>query len=337
MYFRLNWHIEIGDFRLGFLDSVEIHKSVDLLADTCSIKLPATINNKAIKADKINEIEGKVRRGDKVKVFLGYDKETFTDNDLPEFEGYLLNVATDDGSIIFTCEDDLFLMRKTVADKQFKKADVKQIAQYLISETQSGLLLNCSLTIDYDKFVISKATAYDVLKKLQEETKGNIYIKKNEAGVGVLNIHPPYIEKHGEVYYSFQENIEKSDLKYKSKEDKRLQVEVENTGKDGKKIVATAGTTGGDKITVKGYGLSKEAMQLLADAEYKRRMYEGFEGSITTWLIPFAEPGYSAHIYDEDYAFKKGTYYTTAVTTTLDGSGGGVRKVQLGIKLVGNG
>jgi len=337
MYFKISWHIEVGDYRLGMLDNVDIHKSVDLLADTCTIKLPATVNNKAIKADRINEIEGKVKRGDKVKVFLGYDKDLFGKEDVPEFEGYLLNIGTDDGSIIFNCEDDLFLMRKAVADKQFKNATVKQIAEYLVSETKCGLLINCSLTINYDKFVISKATAYDVLKKLQDETKGNIYIKKNAAGVGVLNIHPPYIEKHGEVYYSFQQNIEKSDLKYKSKEDKKLEVEVENTGKDGKKIVVTSGTTGGDKITIKGYGLSKSAMQILADAEFKRRMYEGFEGSITTWLIPFIEPGYTAHIEDEDYEFKNGAYYTTAVTTTVDGSGGGVRKVQLGIKLIGNG
>lgn len=337
MYYKLSWQIEVGEFNLGFLDSVEVHSSVDLLADTCIIKLPATINNKAIKADRVNEIEGKIKRGDKVKVFMGYDKNNFTATDKPEFEGYLLNVSTDDGSIILNCEDDLFLMRKVVADKQFKNTGIKEIAQYLISQTGSGLLLNCSLTINYDKFVISQATAYDVLKKLQDETKGNIYIKKNADGVGVLNIHPPYLEKHGDVHYSFQHNIEQSDLKYKTKEDKRLEVEVENTGKDGKKIVVKAGTTGGDKITIKGYGLSADAMQQLADAEYKRRMYEGFEGSITTWLIPFVAPGFSAHITDEDYNFKKGIYYTTAVTTSMSGSGGGVRKVQLGIKLVGNG
>jgi hypothetical protein len=337
MFFKLKWQIEIGDYFLGFLDNVDIHRSVDLLADTCSIKLPATINNKAIKADRVNEIEGKIKRGDKIKVYLGYDKDFFTEKDTPEFEGYLLNINTDDGSIVLNGEDDLFLMRKPVKDKQFKNTGLKQIAEYLIAETKCGLLLNCSFTLQYDKFVISKATGYDVLKKLQEESKGNIYIKKNAAGVGVLNIHPPYIEKHGYVEYSFQKNIEKSDLKYKSAEDKRLEIEVENTGKDGKKITVVSGTTGGDKVTIKGYGLSAAAMQQLADAEYRRRLYNGFEGSITTWLIPYVEPGYSASISDDDYAFKTGIYYVTAVTTTMDGSGGGVRKVQLGIKLKGDG
>lgn len=337
MHFKISWHIEVGDYYLGFLESAEIHKSVDLLSDTAFIKLPATIDNKPIKADKINEVEGKIKRGDTVKIYLGYNKDVFTKKDRPEFEGYLLNILTDDGSIVLNCEDDLFLMRKPVADHQFKNTGVKEIANYLINQTGCGLLLNCTLTINYDKFVISKATAYDVLKKLLDETKANIYISKNPDGMGVLNIHPPYIEKHGNVDYSYQYNIEKSDLKYKAKDDKKILVEVENTGKDGKKITATSGTTGGDKVTIKGYGLSREAMQQLADAEFRRRQYEGYEGGITTWLIPHVEPGFSASIKDEDYPFKDGTYYVVAVTTTIDGSGGIVRKVQMGIKLAGNG
>jgi len=342
MHFRINWYISIGSYSLAILDSVEIHKSVDLLADTCTIKIPATAYNKPLPQNSSNElgdnISGKIKRGDLVKVFLAYNLPNDDWSKVkPEFEGYLLNINTDDGSIILNCEDDLFLMRVAVKDKQFKSTSIKEIAQYLISETKCGLKLNCSLNILYDKFVISKATAYDVLKKLQEETKGNIYIKKNTDGTGVLNIHPPYTEKHGYVDYSFQENIEKSDLKYKNASDKKLLIEVENTGKDGKKVVVTSGTTGGDKVTITGYGLSKSSMQILADAEYRRRQYDGFEGSITTWLIPYCEPGYTCTLTDEDYQYKNGSYYTPSVTTSLDGSGGGVRKIQMGIKVGSNG
>lgn len=317
----MDWHIEIGRYKLAMLDSVEIHKSVDLLADTCVIKLPATIYNQALKIEDANG-KDKIVRGDRVLVKLGYNG-----NLQEEFKGYLLNIGTDDGSITINCEDELFLLRKSVKDNEFKNKTVKQIAQYLLDETGHSLSLHCSLTIDYDKFVITKATAYDVLKKLQEETKGNIYIKD-----GMLNIHPPYIENHGYVAYSFQKNIEASDLKYKKAEDKSIQVIVENIGKDGKKKTITYGTTGGDKITIQGNGLSEKAMKILAGNEYSRQMYDGYEGSITTWLIPYVENGYSAQIKDDDYEYKDGTYYVTAVTTSMNGNGG-VRKVQLGKKL----
>jgi hypothetical protein len=322
------------------LDAVEIHKSVDLLADTCKIKLPATVNNKPVPQAKANElgddIKGQLKRGDKVKVWLGYDVDDFSDKK-PEFEGFLLNITTDDGSIEINCEDDLFLFRKAVKDKQFKSTGIKTIAEYLVTELQLNMKVNCSLTIEYDKFVIAKATGYDVLKKLQDETKGNIYIKTNEQGEAVLNIHPPFIEKHGYVDYSYQHNIEDGDLKYRTKEDRKVQVIIERTGRDGKTIKETFGTTGGEQETIKGDGMSKEAMLQTAQNRYNQRCYEGFEGSITTWLDPYVEPGYSASIEDEDYPFKNGSYYVTAVTTSMDGSGGGVRKVQLGIKLSGNG
>ena len=323
MHFNMDWHIEIGRYKLAMLDSVEIHKSVDLLADSCVIKLPASIYNQALKIEDING-KDKIVRGDGVLVKLGYNGKL-----QEEFKGYLLNIGTDDGSITINCEDELFLLRKAVRDKEFKNKTVKEIAQYLLVETglNVSLRLNCSLTIDYDKFVISKATAYDVLKKLQEETKGNIYIKN-----GALNIHPPYVENHGAVAYSFQVNIEQSDLKYKRAEDKKIEIVVESVGKDGKKKFFSYGTSGGDKKTVTGDGMSEKGIIEKAKNEYDLLIYDGYEGSITTWLIPYVENGYSATIKDEDYEYKDGTYYVTAVTTTMNNSGG-VRKVQLGKKL----
>jgi hypothetical protein len=341
---KISWEISIvhedketkADYSLGFLESVEIHKSVDVLADTCTIKLPVQLYNKAIpqtRADELgNDISGLIAVGDAIKVFIGYDMPDFS-NVPAEFEGFLQAINTDDGSIVLTCEDYLYLMRISVADKQFKNTSIKTIAQYLLSQVKADMVINCSLTINYEKFVISKATAYDVLKKIQEETKGNIYIRKNANGQWELNIHPPYVEKHGYVEYSYQENIEKSELKYKRESDRKLEITIERTGKDGKTIKQTFGKTGGDKETIKGNGMDETSLLQLAQNRYHQVCFDGFEGSLTAWLVPYVEPGYSAHITDEDYDYKDGSYYVTAVTTTVDGSGGGVRKVQLGIKL----
>lgn len=340
MFFKIGWDITIGEYKLGFLESAEIHRSVDLLADTAMIKIPATIANKAIKVDNENFIEGKIKRGDKITIKIGYNDSGLNASDAAEFEGYLLNINTDDGSIVINCEDDLFLMRKKVDDKQFKQVSLKTIADYLISNLGIDMVSDCSGYDDamyYDKFIIKDAQAYDVLKKLQDETKGNIYIKKNTDGVPVLHIHPPYIENHGYVNYSFQQNIEKSDLKYKSKEDRKVQITIKINGKDGKVSEAKYGDPGGENYTVDGYGMSKDALMTRAQNEYKMRAFDGYEGSITTWLIPYVEPGYSATITDDDYEYKDGTYYVTAVTTSIDGSSGIARKVQLGIKLVANG
>lgn len=318
----MDWDITIGGYMLAMLAGVEIHKSVDLLADTCIIRLPAFAANRAFR------IEQQIKRSDKVIVRLGYNREKHPGGILPvEFEGYLLSINTDGGELTLQCEDELFLLRKAVTDKEFKNKGVKEIAQYLVNQTKSGLKVNCSLNIDYEKFVITKATAYDVLKKLQEETKANIYLK-----AGVLHIHPPYIEKFGDVLYTFQDNIEESDLKYQRKEDKKIEVVISSVGKDGKKKTVKYGTTGGQQINREVSGFSEASMKQLAQREYTLNWYDGYEGSITGWLIPFVEPGYTADVKDEDYEFKNGKYYVTAVTTSFD-ENGGVRKIQLGIKV----
>lgn len=314
------YDIQIGNYKLGLLESVEIHKSVDLMADTAVVVVPGVVYNQSL------DIEEKVKVGDPVVIRLGYD-----DNLVTEFEGYLQRIDTDDNSLAFNCEDAIYLTRKPVKDKQFNKTTVKEIVEYCLS--QIGMKgLDCTYNITYEKFVIKNANAYDVLKKLQDDTKANIYMKGGE-----LNIHPAYVEKGGDVYFDFAINVEESDLKYRSKNDRNYEITVEGITLDGKKKTVTVGTTGGEKRTVKVFNvMSDVALKQRGLEEMKYLVYNGYEGSITGWLIPFVEPTYSAHIYDKEYEYKTGSYYVVSVTTTFD-ENGGVRKVELGRKLTGNG
>jgi hypothetical protein len=323
MYYNMDWEIEVGAYKLLLLDSVEVHKSVDLLADTCTIKLPAAQYGRAY------EIEDQIKRGDEVVVRLGYDGKL-----VEEFRGFLLSIGTDDGSLTLNCEDALFLLRKPLADKEMKGKNVKEIAQYLLDQAGGQMELSCDLGITYDKFVISKASAYDVLKKLQEDTLANIYLRwLADKQQWELNIHPLYSEKLGDVSYSFQQNIESSSLKYVRAQDKKVKITITTTGKDGREVTAEYGTTGGEEKREKRDGMSKASMMTLAKSMHDELCIDGYEGDITGWLIPYVEPTYSASIKDEDYEYKDGTYYVSSVTTTFDSSGG-VRKVQLSKRLV---
>lgn len=314
------YDIQIGDYKLGLLESVEIHKSVDLLADTAVIVVPGVVYNQSL------DVEDKVKVGDPVTIQLGYD-----DNLVTEFEGFLKRIDTDDSRLTFNCEDGIYQTRKPVANKQLNKTTVKEIAEYCLSEIGMSKL-NCTYNITYEKFVIMNANAFDVLKKIQDETKANIYFKGDE-----LNIHPAYVEKGGDVEYDFAVNIEKSDLKYRKQDDRKFEVTVEGIGLDGKKKTVVVGSAGGEKRTIKLFNVTNEAeLKKRGLEEMKYLTYEGYEGSITGWLIPFVEPTYSARIHDKEYEFKNGSYYVVSVTTTFS-ENGGVRKVQLGRKLTGNG
>jgi len=315
--YNMVWNISIGKYLLAMLDSVEITRSVEALSDTAIIILPGTAYNKAL------DIESKINVGDKVKIELGYDDKPVT-----EFEGYLQSIATDDGSIKLNCEDALFLFKKSLKNSEKVNISVKSLLEQLIKELNLPYSISCDYDFSYDKFVINNATGYDVLKKIQEEAKPNIYLKS-----GVLHIHPQYSEIFGTSIYDFGKNIEKSELVYKKEEDRKYLVTVESTDNTGKVIKVEAGSTGGESLNLKISGVSNEtSLRKMAEEALKMRSYTGYEGSFKTWLVPYCDAGYKATIIDSDYEYKNGSYYVIEVKTVFSKSGG-ERTIKIGKKI----
>lgn len=315
--YTLDFEVKIGEFYLGMVDSITIHKSVELLADTCEIVLPAARLNKAL------EVEEQIKRGDEVSVSIGYKEVGIKE----EFKGYLQRISTDGGSIKLFCEDDLFQFRKDLPNEELKKISLADLLSKVVKGIGKNYKVNCSYTWVYDKFVIRDATGYDVLKKVQEECGADIYLKD-----GVLHIHPPGEVVGKERFYDFAVNIEEAELSFRRAEDKKVKVVVKAIMPDGKVKEIEVGSTGGEKVEVKCHASDTASMKARGEAEVKRRTFDGYDGSITTWLIPECNPGDTASIHDGDYTYKDGTYFVRSVTTEFS-EGGGKRKVELGYRL----
>lgn len=315
--YTLDFEVKIGEFYLGMVESITIHKSVELLADTCEIVLPAARLNKAL------EVEEQIKRGDEVSVSIGYKEVGIKE----EFKGYLQRISTDGGSIKLFCEDDLFQFRKDLPNEELKKISLSDLLSKVVKGIGKNYKVNCSYTWVYDKFVIRDATGYDVLKKVQEECGADIYLKD-----GVLHIHPPGEVVGKERFYDFAVNIEEAELSFKRAEDKKVKVVVKAIMPDGKVKEIEVGSTGGEKVEVKCHASDTASMKARGEAEVKRRTFDGYDGSITTWLIPECNPGDTASIHDGDYTYKDGTYFVRSVTTEFS-EGGGKRKVELGYRL----
>ena len=179
----------------------------------------------------------------------------------------------------------------------------------------------------YNKFVINNATGYDVLKKVQEECGADIYLQDD-----TLHIHPPGEKVGVECFYDFSMNVEEDNLTYHRAEDKKIQVVVKALMPDGTVKEIETGSTGGDKIEIKCATNDEASMKARGELEVKRRSFDGYEGSITGWLIPVCRPGDSVTLHDADYPYKDGCYFVTAVTTEF-GKSGGKRKINLGFRL----
>lgn len=315
--YTMSYDIRVGHFKIGMLERVDIKKSVELLADTAEIVLPAAEYNKAL------SVENKLHRGDSVSIKIGYKESGLVE----EFRGYLQSVSTDSGSITLKMEDDLYTLRKEIPNETHKRVKLSELLASVLSAADSSLKVQCDYEWTYEKFVIYDATAYDVLKKVQEECAADIYIQD-----GTLHVHPPGAVIGQERLYDFSLNVEECNLTYRNAEDRKFKVVVKATMPDGTIKEVEVGSTGGNRIEVKCPTSDEESMKLRGEAELKRRSFDGYEGSITTWLIPECYPGDTAEIRDRDYPEKDGVYFVKSVTTEFS-KDGGKRNIELGFKL----
>ena len=314
----MKFDITVGDYKLGMVEKVEINRSVEQLADSAVVTLPGAEYNVAL------DVEQRLHRGDRIVINLGYDEIGM----VQEFEGWVQRIGTDNGAITLQCEDDLYLFRKALKDQQLLNVSLKSLLELVVEGVGGGFDIDCSYSWKYEKFVINSATGYDVLRKIQEESGADIYIQDK-----TLHVHAPGEKVGSTIYYDFAQNVQDCDLTYRRTEDRRVRVVVKALLPDGKVKEKEYGATGGDKVTVKCASSDDESMKLRGESEHKRLTFDGYDGNIVTWLVPYIKPGDKAVLHDRDYDYKDGSYFVRAVTTEFSADGGR-RTVELGYRLL---
>ena len=318
MIYRMSWEIRIGRYRLRTLDSVSISKSVENLADTAVVTLPAAHVNAVLR------VEEKIAEGDPIEIRLGYDDRLET-----EFKGYLNRISTDGGSLRLECEDELYMFRRPLRDEEHARISLYALLAAVVDQTDSTVEIDCDFDFTYEKFTIYKANGLDVLKKIQEETKADVYFAD-----GTLHLHAPYskIVNRKPIVFDFARNVEKEDLKYLSLKHKKIEIEVIYTDEKGKKKTAKFGRPGGVRETATAGAVGEAGAQRVAENARARIAFDGYEGSFTAWLIPRVEPCCVASLRDAQYPEKNGDYYVLGVETSF-GASGGARTVKLGRRM----
>ena len=315
--YKLTWHIKIAGYRLQTLKSVVISSSVLNLADTAVIALPCKHMN------QWKQVEGDIHVGDDVCIQLGYDDALET-----EFNGYLKSIKRDNNSLVLECIDALYLMDNTLSDMEYKSVGLKVLLQNIVAQIDPEMSVDCDYDFTYEKMVVFKSTAFDVLRKIHEDTKANIYFEGK-----TLHVHPVYQQLSGDkcCVFDMRKNVQSSNLKWVDKNDKKVQVEVKYINPDGKIDKREYGVSGGR--TVSRYVKSNNEGDLMraAENEYNLWNYSGYEGDFTGWLVPRVKAGGSVRLIDKDRN-ENGTYYVTGVEVEF-GQSGAKRKVSLGRRL----
>ena len=127
-------------------------------------------------------------------------------------------------------------------------------------------------------------------------------------------------------------NVVSANLQYKKASDQKLKVEIEYKTPKGETKKESIGVDGG-KVIKKVINTNDVAsLRKVAESEYNLWCYDGYEGDLTGWLIPFCQPTDKVEIIDKSKQYKNGTYYVIATDVEFSESGGR-RKVTLGRKV----
>lgn len=321
--FILTSDIQIGDYQFRSVSEVEITKSVEELSDTAMIKMPSKFVIRQNGEEKL--VENALKVGDKVSIKLGYENVYQG----VEFVGFVVSI----GSKIpleIKCEDAMWLLRRKNITHAFNdKTKLKTILQKVVEGTE--LQLSDKIPdIEVDKFIIKDANGTQVLQKLKEHLALSIYLDnegKLYAGLEQMN----NIGK--EAIYDLNYNLVENNLEYKTSEQKRLKVKYTYINAKNQKKSVEVGDKDGELRTFHTSVVSDENKMLeMANAELKKLKYDGFEGNVKSFLIPYATHSMAAVIRDKERPHREGKYFIKKVVTSF-GSSGARRTIEISNKL----
>lgn len=321
--FVLECTIDIGKYRFSQVHDVEITKSVETIGDTAIIKLPTRFKVRNANGGYIFT-EDAIKIGDPVTIGLGY-KNVYSGI---EFKGYVKKISPKSPTVI-ECEDAIWLLRRKNITKAFYKTNLKEILNEVVKDTSIDLADEIP-EFDIDKWIVKNANGAQVLQSLKDTFMMRAYMNDQNK----LNCGLDQFENIGKVVNcDLNYNLVDVNLDFKSREERKVKIVIEYRGNDNKVKSITSGDTDGAEHKIKIHAVSNEVqLKQMAEKELERLKYDGFEGDITTFLVPFSTRGMKAKIIDIDHPNREGSYFIKKVVTSF-GTNGARRKIHLGQRL----
>lgn len=320
--FILEGKAEIGSFIFNSVNEIEITKSVEELGDTAIIKLPTRFKVKQNGEQKFTEDAIKV--GDKVVITLGYqDKYSGV-----EFTGFVKKISPKIPMEIH-CEDAMYQLRRKNITKSWETTTVKEVLQEVVKDTPIQLADNIP-EIKLDKWIIKGANGTQVLESFKKDLLLTIFI--NDEGKLYCGLQQ-LTNIAQTVVYDLNYNLVENNLEFKSKEERKIKVKYTYIDKENKRKSIEVGDADGEQREYHTSVISDlKKLEEMAKAEIEKLKYDGFEGDVTSFLIPFATRGMKAKLLDSEHPNREGNYFIKKVVTTF-GTSGARRKISIGNRL----
>ncbi|MDK7675107.1 late control protein [Weeksella virosa] len=310
--FVLGADIKIGNFVFRSINEVEITKSVDEITDIATISLPTKFKVKSDQKELYTEEAIKV--SDEVVITLAYDGVY----EGVEFKGVVSKIKPTI-PLEIQCEDYTWhLKRKNITKAWNKGVSLKDILTEVVAGTDLKLSSDIP-DVHYDKYIIQNASAAKVLQTIKEENGLSVFLTDDhELYVGLQQL----TNVDQVAVYDLNYNLVENNLEFIKAEDKRLKVRYTYIDKENKRKTIEVGDDDGELRTFHTSVISDEnKLKELANAELLKLKYDGYSGSIESFLMPFATRGMAAKILDKEHPNRDGKYFVNKVVTKFGMSG----------------
>ena len=268
--FRLCAKIEIkGDraWSFDFVNAVEITRDTEKLTTEAKITMP-----KKVKWDKADKIP--VKRGDSVKISLGYD-----DNLQTAFVGYVRDVGFKT-PIVITCEDEMFKLKQMPTKK---KAYRSVSLETLLKDQGIGYRLNIMGEQALGAYRVTADTVAALLGKLSEQGIRSFFRYEDDTPVLYCGVLFERDTRPAQVFKTGLNIISDQSLQQQKAENMRLRVKAVSLMPDNKKIKVEVGDADGEHRTLYTYNKTESELKAWAEQEIKRLKRDGLTGSFTTF------------------------------------------------------
>ena len=268
--FKLCAKVEISGDRswsLDFVTAVEITRDTEKLTTEAKITLP-----KKMRWDGSADIP--VRRGDSVRISLGYD-----DNLQLAFVGYVRDVGFKT-PIVITCEDDMFKLKQMPAAK---KAYRSVTLETLLKDQGITYRLNIMGEQSLGAYRVTADTVASLLGKLSEQGVRSFFRYENGEPVLYCGVLFERDSTPSQVFKTGLNIISDQSLQQQKAENMRLRVKAVSLMPDNKKIKVEVGDADGEHRTLHPYNKTESELKAWAEQEIKRLKRDGLTGSFTTF------------------------------------------------------
>ena len=335
--FNLTSDIQIGQY-LVKPAAVEWKSSTSTFTDTCNITLPLSPFVKREQAmtehaDGVAETKNGVKvanfkevpfkKGDKVRVSLGYDgrtKEVFTG---------LVHVINYTNQLIVECDGYSHQLRNRYFSKSYPSTTLQAILQDLISGTDIKLSPAID-TIPLTNVWFKNASGLKVLEWVQKELCCRVWFDGEYLYAGAskfVDANPTRPVQTVKVKVDWN-TVSADDLKKQVAEEVQINIVEKDPHGKTKKTKSEAKKYSSTKEVKVRAGLPATFLQKAVKELQQEKDYEGYEGSIVLFGEPHVWKSDKIELTDDKFPERSGNYFAEEIEGSY-GEGGMRRKVKL--------